>query len=422
MLVYDAAARQLVGANHDINVGVRKVELMPEQELPLSGVRVLDLSEGIAGPGCTKMMAHLGADVIKVERPRTGDVTRSLPPFYKDRPHLEGSGLFLYLNMGKRGITLDMESEQGRALFRKLVARSQIVVESFPPGTMEAWGLGYAALEALNPSLVMASVTPFGQAGPYRDLIDSDIVLQALGGLLYITGDQDREPLRQGGNPAYFHAAMQSFSGIMGALFYAESTGVGEYLDIAIVECMAVNAMFASLNYDLAGRILSRSGDRQPVFQAADGYVGFVLRSENWHALCQVLGRPDLEHDPRFADEPSRQANRAEMLREIAAAVRRKEKTALYRTAQEMRIPTGYVCTAADLLASPQYQERGFLREIDHPLTGTLIYPGVPWKMDDLPLVVQRAPCLGEHNREVYQNLSGLAERELARLQEQGII
>lgn len=395
---------------------------MPEQELPLSGVRVLDLSEGIAGPGCTKIMAQLGADVIKVERPRTGDVARSLPPFYKDRPHLEGSGLFLYLNMGKRGIILDMEKAQGRDLFRKLVAESQIVVESFSPGTMAAWGLGYSSLEALNPSLVMASITPFGQAGPYRDLIDSDIVLQALGGLLYITGDQGREPLRQGGNPAYFHAAMQSFSGIMGALFYAESTGVGEYLDIAVVECMAVNAMFSSLSYDLAGRILSRSGDRQPVFQAADGYVGFVLRPENWHAICQALGCPDLEHDPRFADEPSRQVNRAEMLQEIAAAVSNKEKLELYRTAQEMRVPTGYVCTAADLLASPQYQDRDFLREVDHPLTGTLTYPGVPWKMDDLPLVILKAPCLGEHNREVYQNLLGLGERELSALQAQSII
>jgi CoA:oxalate CoA-transferase len=409
-------------ANRDFNVDFREVEFMPEQELPLSGVRVLDLSEGIAGPGCTKIMAHLGADVIKVERPRTGDVTRALPPFYKDRPHLEGSGLFLYLNMGKRGITLNLEMEQGRTLFKKLVTASQIVVESFSAGTMEAWGLGYAALEALTPSLVMASITPFGQAGPYRDLIDSDIVLQALGGLLYISGEQDREPLRQGGNPAYLHAAMQSFSGIMNALFYAESTGVGEYLDIAVVECIAVNAMYSSLNYDQAGRILSRSGDRQPVFQAADGYVGFVLRAENWHALCQVLGRPELEHDPRFADEASRQVNRPEMLREIAEAVRRKEKAALYRSAQEIRIPTGYVCTAADLLASPQYQERGFLRQIDHPLTGTLTYPGVPWKMDDLPLVMQRAPCLGEHNREVYQNLLGLAERELAGLQAQGII
>ena len=395
---------------------------MPEQELPLSGVRVVDLSEGIAGPGCTKMMAHLGADVIKVERPRTGDVARALPPFYKDRPHLEGSGLFLFLNMGKRGITLDMQQAQGRELFKKLLLDTQIVVESFTPGTMEDWGLGYATLEALNPSLVMASITPFGQAGPYRDLIDSDIVLQALGGMLYITGDQDREPLRQGGNPAYFHAAMQAFSGIMGALFYAESTGVGEYLDIAVVECMAVNAMFASLSYDLAGRILSRSGDRQPVFEAADGYVGFVLRAENWHPLCQALGRPDLEHDPRFVDEPSRQANRAAMLQEIAAAVRSKDKLELYRSAQEMRVPTGYVCTAADLLTSPQFQARGFLREIDHPQTGSLTYPGVPWKMDDLPLVVQRAPCLGEHNREIYLHLAGLGEQELADLQAQGII
>ncbi|MBI2873157.1 MAG: CoA transferase [Chloroflexi bacterium] len=395
---------------------------MTEPGLPLSEVRVLDLSEGIAGPCCTKLMVHLGADVIKVERPALGDRARSMPPFYQDRPHREGSALFLYLNTGKRGITLDIEDEEGRRLLAQLARSVQVVVESFAPGTMERWGLGYAAMEAANPSLVLASITPFGQTGPYRDLADSDLVLEALSGLLYVAGSPEREPLKIGGNPAYYLAAIHAFTGIMGALLYAEETGVGQHLDIALVECTAMNSLFSHLSYDFTGKVLPRMADITPVFRVRDGYIGLIYRPEVWPRLCRLLGMEELERDPRFADARTRYTNLPELNCIVAEHVRDMEKADLYHRGQRSGVTIGYVCTAPDLLESPQYKERGFFHELDHPYTGPLTYPGIPWKMNDLPLVLGRAPLLGEHNEDVYCGELGVDRAQLKQLQERGTI
>ena len=392
---------------------------MWSQELPLTGVRVLDLSQGIAGPYSTKLMAHLGAEVIKIERPSTGDVTRAIPPFYQDKAHPDTSGLFLYLNLGKKGVTLNLAHRAGRGLMKELAKSAQVMVEGFTPGTQDSRGCGYASLEVINPSLVLASITPFGQTGPYRDYADSDLVLQALGGLIYTTGSPDREPLKIGGNPAYYLAAVHAFSGIMGALWYAERAGAGQHLDIAIVECMAQNAIYSSLSFDLTGQVLKRQEDRTPVFQTRDGYVGFMMRQQNWPELCRILDRPEWEGDPRFADEPARQQHRKELNQAVEVAVRELEKAKVYHQAQEQRIPAGYVCTAPDLLASPQYQDREFFETVDHPATGTLTYPGVPWKMGDLPSAMGRAPLLGEHNEEILGGQLGLSSRKLATLKKQ---
>jgi crotonobetainyl-CoA:carnitine CoA-transferase CaiB-like acyl-CoA transferase len=247
-------------------------------------------------------------------------------------------------------------------------------------------------------------------------------VLEALSGLLYITGDITREPLKVGGNPAYYMTAVHAFSGVMGAILHAEDTGIGQHMDISIVQGMAMNSMMSSLSYELTGRIMQRMGDRTPVHKVKDGYLGLMLRPDAWSQLCQLLDRPDLQTDPRFIDGPARQEHMAELNKELAIAVSTWDKTELYHRAQKVRIPAGYVCTAPDLLESPQYQYREFFQNIDHPHTGRLTYPGIPWKMDTLPLVIGRAPLLGEHNGEIYGDELGLTESEIESLTNEGTI
>ena len=212
---------------------------MPDPPAPLDDVRVLDLSEGVAGPFGTKLLAALGAGVVKVEPPGRGDLARSRPPFPGDDPHPETSGLFLYLNTSKRSVTLDLTQASGRALCRRLVEWADVVVEGFAPGRLDQWGLGYQALEAVRPGIVLVSVTDFGQNGPYRDWEASDLTALALGGSLYIAGRADRESIKIGGRPAQFFAGLSAFSGAMVALHYRDAGGEGQHVDVAMHEGIA---------------------------------------------------------------------------------------------------------------------------------------------------------------------------------------
>ena len=219
----------------------------PLDTAPLGDVRVLDLSEGIAGPFCTKLLAALGADVISVEAPGRGDRARSYAPFPDDDPHPELSGLFLYLNTGKRSVTLDLEQASGRALCKRLAGWADVVIEDFAPGRLDAWGLGYEALDATRaatigearPGVIVVSVADFGQSGPYRDWQATDLTALALGGSLYIAGDEDREPLKIGGRPAQFFAGLSAFSGALIALHHRDATSEGQHVDVSMHEGIA---------------------------------------------------------------------------------------------------------------------------------------------------------------------------------------
>ena len=400
---------------------------LPVTSEALDDVRVLDLSEGVAGPFCTKLLAALGADVISVEAPGRGDGARSCPPFAGDEPHPELSGLFLYLNTGKRSVTLDLQQASARAIAGRLAAGwADIVIEDFAPGQLDAWGLGHEALEAARaasmPGAIVVSVTDYGQSGPYRDWRATDLTALALGGSLYIAGDEDREPLKIGGRPAQFYAGLSAFSGALLALHYRDATGEGQHVDVSTLEGIATAQEYPGAAWAYKREIRVRGPGHAPMFEVDDGYIGLMFPQARWAAFCELIGRPEIEHDPRFEGTRQRRDNMAELSEIIAEWTEGKRKADLYHAVQAVQGPAGYVCTAPDLIESPQFIEREFFGEVDRPATGPLLYPGLPLRFGTERPPLRRAPLLGEHNAEVYGELLGYGAADLARMRGAGVI
>jgi len=392
-----------------------------DRAVPLEGVKVLELAEGVAGPFAGKMMGAMGADVIKVEPPGRGDAARAFPPFLDDAPHPETSGLFLYLNTNKRGVTLDLAHPSGRELARRLVGWADVIVESSAPGRLAEWGLGYEAIAPLNPGAILVSVTPFGQDGPYRDYQSSDLVALALGGLLYITGEPDREPLKLGGQPSEYFAGLAAFSAAMVALHHRDAGGEGQHVDVSVLEGIATAQMYAGLNYAYLHENRRRQNAFAPMFRAKDGHVGVMYRQPNWPTFCEMIGHPELVRDERFRDVAARRDHAGELNAIVAEWMASQPKEELYHRAQAARMPFGYICDARDLIESPQYGARGYFQEIDHPLAGRHLYPGMPIHWGHERWELHGAPLLGAHNAEVYGGL-GVSGEELAVLRACGAI
>lgn len=388
---------------------------------PLAGIRVLDLTQGIAGPFAAKMMAVMGADVIKVEPPG-GDVARTQPPFLGDDPHVEKSGLYLYLNTNKRAVTLDLGQPSARAILRRLYAWADVVFEDAAPGWLADRDLGYAALERVNPRAVMVSVTPFGQYGPYRDYEATDLVALAMGGLLYISGEPGREPLKLGGHPSEYFAGLAAFSGGMVALYHRDAAGEGQHVDVAQVEGIASAQGYSSLGHGYIHEDRKRMNAFAPMFRAKDGFVGAMFRQDNWVDFCQMMGRPDLVTDPRFADQNARREYTEELNAIVGEWMAEQPKEDVYHAGQLKRMPMGYICDPADLLASEQYRIHEYFTVLDHPVTGPLQYPGMPMRWGDDRWDLRRAPLLGEHNREVFCGMLGYTSDELVLLRNTGTI
>ena len=395
---------------------------MAETDAALGDLRVLDLSEGVAGPFCTKLLAGLGADVITVEAPGRGDCARAQPPFPGDDPHPEASGLFLYLNAGKRSVTLDLGQASGRAILRRLVPRADLVVEGFAPGAPGAPGLGYGALDALRPGIVLVSVTDFGQDGPYRDWRATDLTALALGGSLYISGDPDREPVAIGGRPARFFAGLSAFAGAMAAIRCRDAGGGGQHVDVSMLEGVATAQEYPGVAWAYQREIRTRGPGHAPLFEVEDGYLGLMFPQSAWPRFCALIGRPELAGDPRFATARLRRDRMDELRPYVEEWTRGRRKADLYHEAQAARVPAGYVCDAPALLESAQYRERGFFAAVDHPAAGRLRLPGLPLRIGGAAPPPRRAPLLGEHNAEVYGGLLGLADADLARLRGAGVI
>ena len=394
---------------------------MPNLAAPLDGVKVLDFSQGTSGGISTKLMAVMGADVIKVEPPGTGDIARSQGPFPDDTPHPEKSGQFLYLNMNKRGVTLSLDHPDGRAAARRLVEWADIVVANFRPGQLDAWGLGYEAIEAINPGAILVSIAPFGQSGPYRDFRGNEIIQQALGGLIYVTGEPDREPLRIGGEPSEYFAGFSAFSGALVALTYREAGGTGQHVDVSAHEGVAVAQMYSALSYIFTGEERGRH-TAFPLYRVADGQVGVILRQQDWAAACEMIGRPELEHDERFTDMAARRVNQQALTTIIDEWMRDKKKQDVYHDAQERGMAWGYIADTKDLMESPQYQHRGYFIELDHPVAGRLTYPGMPLRWGDANWELRPAPLLGQHNAQVYSSLLEWTPDDLVRMDAAGVI
>jgi crotonobetainyl-CoA:carnitine CoA-transferase CaiB-like acyl-CoA transferase len=404
----------------------RKDIFMAEQGF--EGIRILDLSEGIAGPYCTRLLGGYGADVIKVEKPDEGDKSRRVGPFPRDIPHPEKSALFLHLNINKKGITLNLEAAEGRKILHELVRRADILVESFEPGRMSEWGLDYERLEKINPKLMMTSITPFGQTGPYRHYKASSGVLDALGGHTFIQGDPEREPLRYPEGTAEYTAGMFASVAVMGALFYSADTGKGQYIDVSILDCLPGLDAFRTATWTHAGVIQQRTGGRYAawpgkVYPCRDGYVGVcgIGPTGTMIPMYSVMEIPELL-DPKYETHVQREEFTKKLDEIIQPWLREHDRYEIFHALQGVRVQAGVCNSAEDLLKDPGYEAREFWEEIDHPAVGKLTYPGQPVRMSETGWQAGRAPMLGEHNEQIYQEELGYSSQELRQLMRNRVI
>jgi crotonobetainyl-CoA:carnitine CoA-transferase CaiB-like acyl-CoA transferase len=399
--------------------------------LPLDDVRVLDLTHHTVGPFCTRVLADYGADVVKIERPG-GDPARMLPPFPRDEPHPERSGTFLPLNTGKRSVVLDLQSEQGRELALRLAEGAAIVVESFAPGTLDRLGLGYEALRAVNPSLVLTSISNFGQDGPYRDWQGVDLTLYAMGGAMIGQGHPDHEPVKTGGRAAGYQAgyAAALASGI--GLLAAERDGLGEHLDVSIFEVLmhSIDSRLGRLlGFQHTGHPVGRSGNSFGVGSGAmpclDGFVLITSGAGRLPQTMRMIGCEELLDQPEWATlearaHPDRVAEFEQYLLPWTLA---RTKAEIREACQRHGVLGGPMNNTADLLADENFVARKFFQQIDHPETGPQTYPGYQFQIHTEPPrgPRQRAPLLGEHTTEVLSEL-GLSAAELSELRAAGVI
>jgi len=401
----------------------------------LEGIRVIDFTTGVAGPNCTKLLADFGADVIKVE-PREGDPARDVPPFAKDEPGKERSLLFHHLNTNKRSVTIDPTTPHGQELLLSLIATADVVVEDGDPGDMAEIELDYESLSAELPDLIYASITPWGQTGPYArlGLRASELILQSMGGPVIQTGAGDREPIKLGGNVALLQAGVVAAFGIVSAVIRAEAGGGGDHLDISIYETQAGTrdrrtTYLTSYAYQghpgkrVAGTGLSLVGGVRPCL---DGYVNLlVIGPARTNAFVDMIGRRDLVDDPRMLESPTTidPAFAEDVQASFLGWLMQHNKQEIVAEAQSRGILAGAINTPADLVADPHYRARGAWETVDHPATGPVEYPGRPFRMSATPRPTARpAPALGEHNAEVLTNDCGIDPSDLPGLRAAGVI
>jgi crotonobetainyl-CoA:carnitine CoA-transferase CaiB-like acyl-CoA transferase len=407
---------------------------------PLAGVRVLDLSRVLAGPWCTQTLADLGADVIKVERPpgdksTGGDDTRGWgPPFLKDRDGVDTTDAAYYLgtNRNKRSITVDIARPEGQALIRRIALASDVFVENYKVGDMARYGLDFASLHALNPRLVYCSVTGFGQTGPYRERAGYDYAIQGMGGLMSVTGPSRAEiaddasgggPQKVGVAVADLFTGMYACTAILAALRHRDLTGLGQAIDMALLDTQV--AMLANLgaNYLTTGVAPQRMGNAHQnivpyqVFEVADGHLILAVGNDSQFAkFCEVAGAPELARDPRYARNAERVRHRATLVPLLATLLKARTRTDWLTALEAAKVPSGPINDLADVFADPQVTAREMTVRLPHPRAGEVELVASPMKFSATPVQYRRAPpLLGEHTDELLREL-GLAVDEIAAL------
>jgi CoA:oxalate CoA-transferase len=400
---------------------------MPDQAL--SNIKVLDVGHHIAGPYCTKLLADFGAQVIKVERPDAGDPARRMGPFPDDEPNQEASGLYLYLNNNKKGITLNLKTNAGIKIFQELVKKVDILVENFSPRVMPSLGLAYHSLKVINPGLVMTSISNFGQNGPYRDYKATDMVLQALGGFVWGRGEPTREPVsgRGGFDITGFAGGMFAATGTMTAFNLKTQIGTGQHVDISIMEaivCLQPYPVSSSTFPQNMPYPQMRWTFVPGVEECQDGYIGVnVLTGPHWLNLCTMMGMEDWAEHPNYRILLERMKRPKEIRERMHPWLMARTKDEILQEGQMWRIPFAPVYSNEDILHSPQYQSRDSFAEIEHPVLGRVEQPGIMFNMSETPWQVKSpAPLLGQNNDEIYSELLGYDKGDLVKLRQAGVI
>ncbi len=399
---------------------------MPDTENTFAELRVLDLSGRVAGAYASKLFADYGADVIAVEPPG-GSPLRRQGPFASGRPDRETGASWLYLGTNKRSVTLDIGTVTGQAIFRRMAEEAAVIVEDFEPGRMEAFGLGYRTLLQIKRRLILVSITPFGQTGPRAGWKATNLTSFASGGQMSLTGDPDREPLVNGGQQAQYQAGLNAFAAAAVAAVNADTYEVPQHIDISMQECMAAALelylpWWAYLKRDISGRKGNILSAMVGMYPAKKGHIGLHIMPRNWPAFAIAMGRPELADDARFKDNFSRLQNNDELEAIVYAWAAGQDAMDVYHRAGAERAPIAAVHGIGDLFESPQLKERGFFRETDHPVAGTLTYPGPQFRMSEVEWTAGRAPLLGEHNTEVYCEEMGMSREDLLRLRAAGVV
>ncbi len=393
---------------------------------PLDGVKVLDLTRVLAGPYCTMMLADMGADVVKVERPGAGDDTRAFGP-----PFLNGeSAYFMSINRNKRSVTLNLKHEKALDILRRMLETADVVVENFRPGTMESFGFGYEAVHAFNPRLVFCAISGYGHTGPDAKLPGYDLIIQGEGGAASLTGDPEGPPYKVGTSQADIVAGMMGVQGILLALLARQQTGQGQKIDLSMLDCQVALLTYQAGIYFATGESPNRMGNQHPTitpyetYRCQDGYINVACGNDNmWRTFCRILGQEAWVDDPRFRTN----ADRVQHRRQLGALL---EPVMLQRTTQEWidelrknGLPCGPIQTVSQVCDDPQVLARDMVVPLEHPKAGPIRVTGLPLKLSDTPGAIHcPPPLLGQHTSEVLHDWLHVDSDEVSVLQQEGVV
>lgn len=392
----------------------------------LSDVFILDLSRVLAGPYCTMMLADLGARVIKVEVPGRGDDTRQWgPPFAGGE-----AAYYLSINRGKKSLSLNLKTEEGREIVRELAREADVLVENFRAGTMDEWGLGFEALQAINPGLVYCAITGYGQTGPYRDRAGYDFIIQAQGGIMSVTGPENGPPTKVGVAIVDITAGLYATVAILAALHEREASGLGQYVDIALLDAQVAWLANVASNYLVSKERPGRYGNAHPnivpyePFATRDGWIALAVGNDRqWQQLCELAGWDDLAADARFATNPLRVEDRQILVPILQQRLREQTSEEWATALLAVGIPCSPINTIDQVFADPQVLAREMLVELPHPTAGTVRFAGSPLKLSRTPVCLKEAPpLLGQHTEEILAAYLNYEPERIRELREKGVI
>lgn len=393
---------------------------------PLKGIRVIDLSRHLAGPYCSMLLADMGAEVIKVEQPGKGDETRTYGP-----PFIEGESVyFLSVNRNKKSITVNFKQDEGKDIIHRLIKKSDVSIENFRQGTLDKHGLGYNNAARINPKIIYASISGFGQTGPEKRRPGYDLSIQGMGGIMSLTGDPSGPPYKVGTSIADILAGIYTCQGILLALIARSKTGKGQLVDISLLDCQVSLLTYQAGIYFATGSVPGRIGNQHPTicpyetFKASDGYINIAVGNNKlWHKFCDLLGLDETENDPRFSSNPKRVENRDELFTIIEKIISAKKSTEWLKLFDEEEIPAGPILTVDKTVNHPQVQAREMVVDITHPKAGQIKLTGIPVKLSDTPGSIENPPpLLGQHTDEILSDVLGYSKDEITELRKSEVI